>query len=95
MRAARAAQPGIGRATVYRALRRLQAEGRIERYEDGYGLPDRRDDHHHLVCIECGRTTIPSLEETERALRRAIARTGYRLLAHELVITGFCERHAA
>lgn len=93
VRRARALDPGVGRATIYRALRALLRRGELERFPTGYGPPDRRSDHHHFVCAQCGRSAVPSLAGAERALQEAIGRAGFRLLAHDLRVEVRCAEH--
>ncbi len=93
VRRGRAADPAVGRATVYRALRSLSRRGVIERYPTGYGLPDRPHDHHHIVCGLCGRSAVPALAVAEGALSSALARVGFAMVAHDIRIDARCVQH--
>jgi Fe2+ or Zn2+ uptake regulation protein len=84
----------ISRQAVYDALavladkgliRRIQPAGSAARYEDRAG-----DNHHHLICRECGRTvdvdcavgSAPCLEPADDA--------GYQIDEAEVVYWGLC-----
>ncbi len=50
--------PGIGRATVYRALKRMVDKGDLKQVSitggaDGFDF--RTEEHHHFKCNRCGR----------------------------------------
>ena len=66
------ADPGVGRATVFRTLEALVAAGVARRLElDGhvYGyVACRPEHHHHLACDRCGR-----VEEIDEAYIRPVA----------------------
>lgn len=56
----RQAEPGIGRATVYRAIEKLVERKLLVRIEfaDGthhYRICGRSEHHHHLTCTQCHR----------------------------------------
>jgi Fur family ferric uptake transcriptional regulator len=97
---ARQARPGLGRATVYRALAWLNLSGEVGiiRSKKGslYHLCARTHTHH-MVCRSClAATEIPPdhLDGLEMALERAGARaaqmTGFRVEDHTLEFTGLC-----
>jgi Fur family ferric uptake transcriptional regulator len=94
---ARAREPALGLATVYRtvellrrtgSLRSLAGEGRsvYVRCHPGH--------HHHLVCLSCG-----AVEDTELCAAPSVAELrrehGFEAEAHELDIYGTCSRCAA
>ena len=93
VRRARSADPSVGRATVYRALRALVSQGELERYESGYGAPDRASDHHHVQCSACGRAAVPELAAVDRALEAALVRSGFRMVAHDIRVEARCADH--
>lgn len=62
--------PGVGRATVFRALQALGDAGIVQHVslagnQAGYLLCATAGHHHHLVCQQCG--TIEDLAEDEVA----------------------------
>ncbi len=50
--------PGIGRATVYRALKRMVDKGDLKQVSITGGADEfdfRTEEHHHFKCNRCGR----------------------------------------
>jgi len=87
--------PGLGIATVYRAIRDLQTEGWLTPVELP-GEPPRYerahlDHHHHFRCRECNRVfeVHGCMEDLAR-----LAPSGFEVEAHEVVLYGLCERCA-
>jgi Fur family ferric uptake transcriptional regulator len=91
---------GVGTATVYRTLERLEALGLVARVEVGDGIARfeaRRPDghhHHHLVCDNCG--VVEPFEDPalERAIDRLSDQVDFRVDEHEVVLHGACGRCA-
>jgi Fe2+ or Zn2+ uptake regulation protein len=90
----RAVAPGIGSATVYRALALLVSSGRALELSLGDGAAARydanTDRHDHAVCDGCGLAIdidqpIPDGVVTEIARRSGFAITGY-----DLQFRGLC-----
>ena len=89
-----AAHPSISRATVYRNLRMLEAEGRIMRI-DVPGSADcfeaRTREHYHIRCASCGKLFdaklkyMPNLVELEQA-----ADSEFEICACNLMFVGYC-----
>jgi Fe2+ or Zn2+ uptake regulation protein len=94
---ARAHEPTLGLATVYRTVELLRRAGSVR--------PLAGDDraayvrchpghHHHLVCLACG-----AVEETELCAAPSVAelrrRHGFEAEAHEVDIFGTCAHCAA
>jgi len=91
---ARSRQPGIGRATVFRALELFMDLGIVERIDLPTGghayVSCQPEHHHHVVCSRCGRTTDID-DRGVRAVSKKIARrTGYRIESHRLELFGTC-----
>jgi len=91
---ARRRQPGIGRATIFRALDLFATLGLVERVdlpggEHAYVACDPVH-HHHAICTGCGR----SLDVDDVGLTGVLAaiggRSGFRVTAHRLEIFGLC-----
>lgn len=89
-----AAQPGVGLATVYRAVSALEESGWLSRAGERAGAAlyvrcadDRH--HHHLVCTGCGRVEHapcpvgPALAQTAEA-------SGFRITGHDVTLYGLC-----
>lgn len=91
---ARRHSPGLGLATVYRAIARWRESGGVREIPDLPGRyvacerPTRH--HHHVVCVSCGRareTTVCPERAAARALRRA---HGFIMQAHTAEYVGLC-----
>jgi Fur family ferric uptake transcriptional regulator len=88
--------PGVGRATVYRALEQLEGLGMIQRVDvkaDAAGF-ERVDPsghhHHHIVCEQCGRVVAFEDEELEQAIRALANRPDFNVSSHEVTLRGEC-----
>jgi Fur family ferric uptake transcriptional regulator len=91
--AARATEPSLGLATVYRTLELLRSDGSVRQLGGATYVRCHPGHHHHLVCVSCG-----SVEETELcgAPSAAVLRRkhGFRAETHELDVYGTCRRCA-
>jgi Fur family ferric uptake transcriptional regulator len=92
--AARALDPQLGLATVYRTVDLLRETGSLRQLvHDGRPTYVRchAGHHHHLVCTACG-----AVEETELCAAPSAAelrkRHGFRAQDHQVDIFGLCER---
>ncbi len=82
--AARTAAPKLGLTTAYRAVERWRDEGFVEeagrRGEEAvYVMCSAQGHHHHLVCVECGATSLLEGCALE-SVRQASAVAGFELL---------------
>jgi Fe2+ or Zn2+ uptake regulation protein len=92
--AAESESAGIGRATVFRTIALLEAQGVIERIDLPSGehayVACARGHHHHAVCVECGRVTdLPDLEVGLDVVELG-RRSGYEIEAHRIELFGRC-----
>lgn len=86
--------PGIGLATVYRALAAMQTAGSVTAVGERAGSAlvarcSRHDHHHHLVCTACGTVVgidCPLGAETLASAERA----GHLVTRHEITLYGLC-----
>lgn len=91
----RAGDPGIGLATVYRAVSAMEAAGFVERLgtRDGASLYARCahvGHHHHLMCTSCGAVT-----DVECTVGTQLHQSnGFNVTGHRLVLYGLCDRCA-
>lgn len=90
-----AAGRGVGLTTVYRALRALEATGRVDvvRDEAGERLYRRRpaDGHrHYLMCRCCGRSQPVASEVVEEWAERVGKDAGFAAVQHTVELTGIC-----
>lgn len=81
------------RSSVFRALTRLEREGRVIRFDlgDGVARYEPAGDHHeHVRCERCGKVAaVPGCAVAP--VRAAVEeRTGFRLTGHQVLFTGVC-----
>lgn len=90
----RAIHPALSRATVYRTLEILTALGALRLIYGASGAPRVAciaESHHHLICLECGKTfhfdecPIGDLEQ------QIAQQFGFSVSSHMLELYGFCE----
>lgn len=86
--------PGIGLATVYRALGAMQSAGSVSPVGERSGsallaVCDRHDHHHHLVCTACRSVIGVDCPLSEAALASAAA-AGHVITSHEITLYGLC-----
>ncbi len=90
--------PGVGRATVYRALEQLEGLGLIQRVDlggdaAGYERVDPGGHHHHhIVCEQCGRVVTFEDDKLEQAIVALAERPDFRVSRHEVTLHGECAR---
>jgi Fur family ferric uptake transcriptional regulator len=91
----------VSLATVYRTLRLLSSMGLLQELELSEGgrrfelAGDAHRDHHHLVCVRCGRTEEFENPSVLAAGEAAAAQRGFRLLECVLNVRALCPRCAA
>ncbi|MBX7246488.1 MAG: transcriptional repressor [Candidatus Sumerlaeaceae bacterium] len=96
LESAQALAPGIGIATIYRALKSLAEEkwlvtvelpGEATRYE----LAGKAH-HHHFCCRQCKKVfEMADCHETFRS----IVPEGFKLESHEIILYGLCDKCAS
>jgi len=87
-------RPGIGRATIFRALELFIELGVVERIDlpsgDHAYVVCEPEHHHHVVCSTCGKSTEID-DRGVRSLTKKIAkRTGYTIDRHRIELFGLC-----
>jgi Fur family transcriptional regulator, ferric uptake regulator len=88
--------PGVGRATVYRALEQLEGLGVIQRVDvggdaAGYERVDASGHHHHhIVCERCGRVVAFEDDRLEQAITALAKRPDFDVSSHEVTLRGEC-----
>jgi Fur family ferric uptake transcriptional regulator len=89
----------VSRQAVYNALgtlvekgvvRRIQPAGSAARYEDRVG-----DNHHHVICRDCGRMLDVDCAVGETPCLRAADGTGFEIDEAEVIFWGRCPDCAA
>ena len=91
--AAQSEVPSLGQATVYRAIKRLEEAGDLERVTgtDGRARYELAGDHHHhFQCRECDRVyDVPGCVRSPASLGTRLPK-GFRLEGHEIWLSGVC-----
>ncbi|MBA2729993.1 MAG: transcriptional repressor [Euzebyaceae bacterium] len=86
--------PGIGFATVYRALNLLADHGQVLELQLGDEAVARYDGnvarHDHVVCNPCGAVADVSVELPAHVTIEATAASGFAVDAYELRFSGRC-----
>ncbi len=84
--------PGVSLPTVYRTVKRLEAEGILERHEfrDGRGRYEKasKTHHDHMIDMATGRVIEFRSAEIEQLQEEIARRLGYRLVGHRLELYG-------
>lgn len=90
--------PRIGRATVFRAVDDLVAEGVLDRVEFGdgthryrvCGAATERRHHHHLTCVQCRRIVEVDACLPPETLAAIASSADFALERHSLELFGRC-----
>ena len=86
----------VSLATVYRTVRLLVEMGflhQLELNEGGHRFElasDDNPDHHHLVCVRCGRTEEFESEQVLLAGKAAAEKIGFTLIESTLNVRAIC-----
>ena len=86
----------VSLATIYRTLRLLVEMGllhELELSEGGHRFElesHEHPDHHHLVCVRCGRTEEFESEHVVEAGRVAAETNGFKLIESTLNVRALC-----
>lgn len=91
---ARRRHPGIGRATIFRALDLFASLELVERVDlpggDHAYVACEPVHHHHAICTGCGRSLDVDDFGLTRVLNEIGDRSGFRVTDHRLEIFGLC-----
>jgi len=93
LRRGRLIHPGLSRATVYRTLEILTTLGLLRSLylgERGSQVACVAGGHHHLLCLECGRTIHFDDCLVEQVEELIAARLGFQIQSHLLELYGIC-----
>ncbi len=86
----------VSLATIYRTLRLLVEMGFLNELELSEGghrfelLSLDKPDHHHLICIRCGRTEEFESNQVVQAGRIAADKLGFKLIESTLNVRAIC-----
>lgn len=84
---------GIAYGTVYTALKALVNEGLVRelKFGDAASRYDgRTEEHHHILCLDCGALAEVEVQLTPAQLAEAAAQTGYVVKQHHIQFSGYC-----
>jgi Fur family ferric uptake transcriptional regulator len=91
---AKARDPEISLATVYRTLAVLKELGLVEEHtlgeEHGHFEAVRNGPHYHFACLRCGKVIEFDAPEVARVARRLGEREGVRVTDAHLNLSGYC-----
>lgn len=80
----------VGLATIYRVLTQFEAAGLVQRhnFDGGHAVFEMAQESHHdhMVRLDTGEVIEFYDEEIERRQREIVARHGYELMDHSLVL---------
>ena len=89
--------PEIGLATVYRTLQLLEELGAVNKlnFDDGcsrYELSqqDKDHQHHHLICISCGRVQEVEDDLLEHLEEKIEEKNLFKVIDHRVKFFGLC-----
>lgn len=86
--------PGLGRATVFRAVEMLVNMGLLNRIEFSDGSHTYRacgdEHHHHLTCTKCHRIVDVDVCVSETELADIGQKNDFEIEGHSLVLYGLC-----
>lgn len=91
---AKALQPNISLATVYRTLQILKEMGLVEEHQFGEGHAHfettQETPHYHFTCSKCGRVIEFDAPQIVDLLRRLSQQKGLQVTGTHLLVTGRC-----
>lgn len=95
-RLAKEREPRLSLSTVYRALRLFKDLGLIEERhfaEEHHHYEARgKMEHHHLVCLGCGKVIDFESPLTRKMKEDVSKQTGFEILDAEVHMEGYCDR---
>ena len=91
---AKARDPNISLATVYRSLAWLKAAGLVEEHRlgEGHGHFEtiQETPHYHFICLGCGRVVEFAAPQVMQAARKLGESQGLTITGVTLHLSGFC-----
>lgn len=87
--------PGVNRASIYRAVDLLERLGIVQRINTGWKYKLELTDkfvahHHHITCVQCGRTIRMNEDELEDLIHTLAAKHKFTPTIHQIEIQGTC-----
>ena len=95
-RLAKEREPRISLSTVYRALSLFKELGLVEERhfaeEHHHYEVKRKREHHHLVCLGCGKVVEFQSPLSKRIKEDVSRQSGFEILNASVSLEGYCER---
>lgn len=95
-RLAKEREPRISLSTVYRALSLFKELGLVEERhfadEHHHYEVKRKREHHHLVCLGCGKVVEFQSPLTKQIKEDVSRQSGFEILNASVSLEGYCER---
>lgn len=95
-RLAKEREPRLSLSTVYRSLRLFKELGLVEERhfaEEHHHYEAKGEvEHHHLVCLGCGKVVEFEYPLTKRMKKDVSNQTGFEILSGEVYLEGYCDR---
>lgn len=95
-RLAKEREPRISLSTVYRALSLFKELGLVEERhfadEHHHYEVKRKREHHHLVCLGCGKVVEFEYPLTKRIKEHMSRQSGFEIVNASVSLEGYCER---
>jgi len=88
-----AQHPSISKATVYRNLHQLAAQGEIRQVAVPNGADRfdfRTEDHYHVCCNECGAVFDVRMRQFDDLIGRVEDSSGVEIRRYEILFEGIC-----
>lgn len=93
-RRAKESEPRLSMSTVYRSLQLFKELGLVEEHHfdkaHSYYEAKTGVEHHHLVCLNCGRVVEFEHSLTERIKGDVGKQTGFHILGAKVLVEGLC-----
>jgi len=93
-RCAREKEPRLNLSTVYRALQKFKELGLVEEVHFGeahhHYEVKQSSEHHHLVCLGCGRVVEFECPLTCQVRKGVAETTGFEITSSKVRMTGYC-----
>jgi Fe2+ or Zn2+ uptake regulation protein len=93
---AKARDPNIGLATIYRSLALLKEAGLVQEHRlgenHGHFETTQSAPHHHFTCLKCGRVIEFEAPQVMAAARKLCKSEGLQVTEIRLHLSGYCSQ---
>jgi Fur family ferric uptake transcriptional regulator len=93
---AKARDPNIGIATIYRALARLKEAGLVQEQRlgenHGHFETTQSRPHYHFTCLKCGKIVEFESPQVMRAARQLCKNEGLQITQIQIHLSGYCSQ---